>query len=130
MNTKSFAFLLLLFVFIQANRPVHAQTINDLAGNWKSEVSAAPSGYDTGMMEVAENSLFATFSGDPNRYSATIEKCTGDSLVFSIGALEARCFLRIESKTKMTGKAVWSDGESPMVLTKIENQETVAPEQK
>ena len=129
MKTKILSLTLLLPVIFNG-LSVHAQAVNDLKGKWNCEAPAAPAEYNTGIMEITDDVVYATFSGDPYRYASTIEKFTNDSLVFTIKDLDAICTLVMESKVKMTGKAVWPDGESPLILTKTEKEESSDSEQK
>lgn len=102
---------------------VTAQTIGDFLGEWNTEAPDAPSEYTNGVLKISEDVIIAKFSGDYNEYPSTLVKCTSDTLVFEITGLGALCTLRIEDKTRMTGKAVWPDGESPFTMTKAEKTE-------
>ena len=102
---------------------VSAQTISDYIGDWNTEAPDAPAEYTNGVLKISEDMIIVKFSGDDYPYPSTLVKITSDSLVFEISGLSALCTLRIEDKTKMTGKAVWPDGESPFTMTKAEKTE-------
>jgi len=123
MKTKTFLVTLLLLLFIPGLRSVTAQTVNALFGDWKMEAPSAPPEYAASLVQISENSVVTSFSGDTVQYTSTVVKFDSDSLIFVINGLDARCTLKIKDTLKMTGKAVWPDGESTLSLTKAEKTE-------
>jgi hypothetical protein len=119
MNTKSF-YLSLFLLVVSGAYLVCAQSVEGLTGIWSCEAPEAPTEYSTGIIEITNDAVYATFTGDPIRYGSTIEKFSSDSLVFIIDDLSATCILAVESIDKMTGRAVWPDGESPLILKRKE----------
>lgn len=116
--------LLFLIVFSFAKQTAFAQTEKDLVGHWKVEAPSAPAEYQTFLMQITGDSVFTTFSFDSNKYPSTYRIFKNDTLTYDISGLEVNCTLTFESKTKMTGIAVWPEGQSILRLTRIENPET------
>lgn|SRR4030043_952760 len=93
-------------------------------GKWKFEAPYAPEGYNTGTIEIsfAENkySTAISLSGADLIIPGNKTKLENDTLSFSvmIDTEEVVVSLKAENDTKMTGKAVYSEGEIPLTLTK------------
>ena len=121
MKTKLLLVLILMLAGFMRSFTAQAQTETKLTGTWRCEAVAAPEGYTLSIMEISEDSVFTTFAGDSYRYGSTLIKFDNDSLVFIIDGLDAKCDLKVEDASKMTGQAVWPDGQSPLVLTRIED---------
>ena len=128
MKTKFFTLVLLSLFF---NITVTAQTNTkniDPVGNWKFDAPYAPEGYTTGTMVVgmAEKVYTATmsFTGSDYKIPGEKVKVENNTLSFQIYVeYEAiNITLKIESEKKMSGKAVYSEGEIPLTLTKIEEK--------
>jgi hypothetical protein len=93
-------------------------------GTWKFDAPYAPEGYQSGtiVVSVEEKKPVATMSFTGNEYKIPGEKvkASNDSVNFSIylEGQDIRVMLKVEDETKMSGKAVYSEGEVPLVLTK------------
>ena len=94
------------------------------SGTWKFEALNAPEGYQTGTITVGQEAkqLTASMSFTGSEYKIPGEKVkqAGDSLLFAV-YLESEVIsiaLKMESNIKMSGKAVYSEGEVPLSLTK------------
>jgi hypothetical protein len=100
------------------------------AGTWKFEAPYAPEGYTTGTIVVgfAEQKTTTTMSFTGSEYKLPGEnvKTPNDSVLFSIylEGQDIKVMLKLESETKMTGKAVYSEGEVPLTLNKVLAEET------
>jgi hypothetical protein len=118
--------ILVLFMIIGITA-ISAQTTKskiDPEGTWKFEAPYAPEGYTSGTIVVgkADQKSTATMSFTGSEYKLSGEKVTvvNDTLKFSVilEGQDIRVSLKIENGTKMTGKAVYSEGEVPLTLTK------------
>jgi hypothetical protein len=93
-------------------------------GKWKFEAPYAPEGYNAGTIEIsfAENkySTAISLSGADFIIPGNKTKLENDTLSFSvmIDTEEVVVSLKAENDTKMTGKAVYSEGEIPLTLTR------------
>lgn len=121
MKTKVFLLCIAMLSGLAANHSCCAQTGSELTGTWRCQAPSAPAGYTSSIMEITCDSVTVTFTGDDNPYAATILKFDSDSLIFIINGLDAKCVFRAEDSKSMSGKAVWPEGESPLILTRIED---------
>jgi hypothetical protein len=62
-----------------------------------------------------------SFTGSEFKYQGENVKALNDSVLFSIylQGEDVKVMLKIESDTNMTGKAVYSQGEVPLALSKV-----------
>lgn len=106
------------------NAPVQKK---DPVGKWKFEAATAPEGYTSGTMvfSMAENKYSAglMFTNFEYKFPGEKVKVEGDSVSFivSLEGQQIEIVLKMESAAKMTGKAVYSEGNIPLVLTKLPN---------
>lgn len=98
---------------------------NNPVGTWKFEAPYAPEGFTTGtiIVGIAEQKTTATMAFTGSEYKLTGEnvKTPADSVLFSVylEGQDIKVMLKLESKTKMSGKAVYSEGEVPLTLSKV-----------
>lgn len=98
---------------------------NKSFGTWKFDAPYAPEGYQSGtiVVGVEEKKPVATMSFTGNEYKIPGEKVKtdNDSVNFSVylEGQDIRVLLKVENETKMSGKAIYSEGEVPLVLTKV-----------
>jgi len=97
-------------------------------GQWSYSAPYAPEGYQSGTVEIGltDGKYTASFSVSGSEYKLPAEKVKfeNDVMTFII-MLEANQIdftLKLESEKKMTGKAVYSEGEVPMTLAKVEKK--------
>lgn len=121
-NTVTFFCILILSVFTLSAQST--QTKLNPVGTWKFDAPAAPEGYNSGNITVAiadkQHTASISFTGSEYKLPAEKVKVTGDSLIFSV-YLEGESinmYLRMTPDNKMTGKAVYSQGEVPLTLTR------------
>ena len=94
-------------------------------GTWKFAAPYAPEGYTSGTIVVgfAEKKHTATmsFTGSENLLPGEKVTAANDSVMFSVllEGQDIKVLLKIVSDTNMTGKAVYSEGEVPLTLTKM-----------
>jgi hypothetical protein len=119
MNAKILLFSILCIGLVSPFSAT-AQTTDNLLGDWNAEAPDAPREFMNSLMEITRDSVFTTFSGETYTYGSTSVNFKNDTLTFVIIGLDVFCTLRPEDKTRLTGKAVWEGGESPLILTRKE----------
>lgn len=98
---------------------------NNSVGTWKFEAPYAPEGYTSGTIIVGneEQKPTATMSFTGNEFKIPGEnvKAVKDSLLFSvyIQGQDVKVMLKMDTEIKMSGKAVYSEGEVPLALSKV-----------
>jgi hypothetical protein len=127
---------ILIFLFIVFSLPVltaqNNQVKNNPVGSWKFEALYAPEGYTSGTIVVGLNGKKPTakmsITGSDSILFGENVKTVNDSVLFSvfIQAQDVKVMLKVENDTLMSGKAVYSEGEVPLTLTKILNPESEA----
>ncbi len=119
-------FILILLISISA---VLAQTTgkkNDPVGKWKFEAPYAPVEFASGIIEVtfAENKYSTTisFTGSDYKIPGENNRFEKETYLFSvyIEGEYVSISLKMENGNKMSGKAVYSEGEIPVALTREE----------
>jgi hypothetical protein len=124
MKTKTFTLLaILLFMVITVNGQNNNKKTTPV-GNWKFDAPYAPEGYTSGIITVGfenqKNTTSMSFEGSDYEIPGENVKFSSDSLIFSvyIENQDVKVLLKIESEAKMSGKAIYSEGEVPLTLTK------------
>jgi hypothetical protein len=122
---KKILFLTALFICANLNAQDNNLLKKDPVGKWKFESPTAPEGYKTGTMvfgvtegKYTTGTIFTNFD---YKFPGEKVKYVNDSVSFVIN-LEGeavKVLLKIEDSAKMSGKAVYSKGAVPLVLTKI-----------
>lgn len=117
--------LLIITLFVVSN--LSAQESSAKAsplGKWKFEAPYAPEGFTTGIIEVSfaeeKYSTAISFAGSDFVIPGDKTKVENDTVSFAvlIEGQEVTIGLKAESNVKMSGKAVYSEGEIPLTLTK------------
>ena len=99
---------------------------NDPSGKWKFEALYAPEGFTSGTIDVGfADKLYSvamTFEGNGYSFPGEKVKLEKDSFNYSIYVedQEVVVSLTFSDPLKMVGKAVYSDGEVQLVMTKIQ----------
>jgi hypothetical protein len=121
---KLFLFTI-IFVFLLS--ALSAQTNNlkkDPVGNWLFEAPYAPEGYRNGVINLVktENKLSATmaFGSGENKFTGDKVKIENDTISFTvyIEGQEVAVKLAFIEESKMTGKAVYTEGTVPLLLSR------------
>ena len=121
---KSVLFLAVLLMGISAASAQSGNNKTNPAGKWKFEAPTAPEGYRAGAIEVAlaDNNYTTSisFAGSDYKIPGEKTKVEKDSVTFMVyvEGNEVSISLKLEAAAKMSGKAVYSDGEIPLTLTK------------
>jgi len=124
---KKGIFLLVLFSIICGTILAQDAGVQkkDPVGKWKFEAPTAPEGYKTGTMVFGitegKYTAGAIFTNFDYKFPGEKVKYANDSVSFVIN-LEGeaiKVLLKMEDPGKINGKAVYSEGTVPLVLTKI-----------
>jgi len=124
MRNKILTLLMVSFLSVMAVSGQNSSK-NNPVGTWKFEAPYAPEGYTTGKIIVgfAEQKHTASMSFTGSEYVLPGEKviASNDSVLFSIylEGQDIKVMLKMVSDTNMTGKAVYSEGEVPLALSKV-----------
>lgn len=124
MRTKILSLLVVCFLISVASSAQNNSQKNDPVGTWKFDAPYAPEGYTSGVIVVGKEeqkyTVAMSFTGYEYKFVGEKVKFEKDIVSFSI-YLEGENIsvtLKFENATKMTGKAVYSEGEVPLTLTK------------
>lgn len=120
---KATILLMFLFAVITVSSGQTTKKI-DPVGTWKFDAPYAPEGYTSGTIVIglAENKHTATmsFAGSEYKFSGENVKVENDTVSFSIflEGQDIKVSLKGDADAKLVGKAVYSEGEVPLTLTK------------
>ena len=119
---KNLLFLMLGMLFLIGSLPIKAQEKDSYLGNWSFEAPTAPDGYTWGIITFKKDSSFMKFTDGNYKYPSDWLKVNNDSIKYqtNVDGEIVLFSLRIIDKVKVTGNAVWSYGETLMILTKKE----------
>jgi hypothetical protein len=123
MKNRILTLMLISFLSVLAASAQNANKINPV-GEWKFDAPYAPEGYRSGTIVIgfAEQKHTATmaFTGSEYKLPGENIKAVNDSVLFSIylESQDIKVMLKIEDASKMSGKAVYSEGEVPLTLTR------------
>jgi hypothetical protein len=116
-------FFISLLVFPMLNAQDN-NSKNDPVGKWKFEAPYAPEGYTSGTIIVAKEEAKYTasmsFAGSEYKLPADKVQAVRDSVMFTVylEGQDIKVYLKMSEPSKMAGKAVYSEGEVPLTLTK------------
>lgn len=122
---KGFVIVLLIFFSLPFLKAQNNQVKNNPVGTWKFEAPYAPEGYTSGTIVVGLTEKKPTanmsFTGSDNKLPGDNVKFMNDSVFFSIylQGQDVKVFLKMENESTMSGKAVYTEGEVPLTLTKV-----------
>ena len=103
---------------------------NNHVGTWKFEAPYAPEGYTTGKIILGfadqKNTAAMSFTGSEYILQSEKVEVSKDSVIFSIylEGQDIKVMLKMVSDTNMTGKAIYSEGEVPLALSKVLTPDT------
>ena len=116
-----------LMISLFAVCTITAQTTakkGNVVGKWKFEAPYAPEGYNTGSIEISfaeeKYSTAISMTGSDYTIPGDKTKVENDTVSFTVllDGNEIAISLKAESDVRMTGKAVYFEGEIPLTLTK------------
>jgi hypothetical protein len=122
---KGIILVLMLFFFLPALTAQTKQTRLSPLGTWKFAAPYAPEAYNSGTIVVSiadqKHTTAMSFTGSEYKFPGENVKAVNDSLLFNIylEGEDIKVMLKVESDTNMTGKAVYSEGEVPLTLSKV-----------
>lgn len=120
---KATILIMFLFAVITVSSGQTAKKV-DPVGTWKFDAPYAPEGYTSGTIVIglAEKKHTATmsFAGSEYKFSGENVKVENDTVSFSIflEGQDIKVSLKGDADAKLVGKAVYSEGEVPLTLTK------------
>ena len=121
---KALFLVMAMVISLQVVTAQKAQVKKNPVGSWKFEAPYAPEGYNSGFIIVGltgqKYSTTMSFTGSESKLIGEKVKAVNDSILFSVflEGQDIKVMLKIEDNAKMTGKAVYSEGEVPLALTK------------
>jgi hypothetical protein len=116
--------LMLLLLSASVISAQDSKTATNPVGKWKFEAPYAPEGYNTGTIDIgfAEEKYSSTISFTGSDYKIPGEKTVVEkgnvTFIVMIEGGEVAISLSAAEENKMTGKAVYSEGEIPLTLTR------------
>jgi hypothetical protein len=116
--------LMLLLLSVSVISAQDSKTTKSPVGKWKFEAPYAPEGYTSGTIDIAfaddKYSTMISFTGSDYKIPGDKTKVERDSITFvvMVEGSEVAISLAAENDTKLIGKAVYSEGEIPLTLTK------------
>lgn len=91
----------------------------NFTGDWNFEAPQAPPGSTKGSLQMKTDAIVMSFD-DLQEYPSTWLRVRNDSIIYQVQFDQATVVfsLKIIDKDNMSGKAVWEDGETPVILRK------------
>ncbi|HLP71735.1 MAG TPA: hypothetical protein VK155_02460 [Bacteroidales bacterium] len=88
-------------------------------GDWKFEAPDAPPGSTSGSLVMKPDAIIMSFD-DIEEYPSSWIQVRNDSIIYQVKFDQATVVfsLKIIDKENMSGKAVWEDGETDVILRK------------
>lgn len=88
-------------------------------GDWKFEAPDAPPGSTSGNLVIKADAIIMSFD-DIQEYPSSWIKVRNDSIIYQVKFDQATVvfLLKVIDKDNMSGKAVWDDGETAVILKK------------
>jgi hypothetical protein len=124
MKIRILALLMIsLFTLVAVSGQTSDKKANPV-GKWKFEAPYAPEGYTSGTIDInlADNkySTSISFAGSDYKIPGDKTKIENDTISFTVfvEGTEVAISLKAEDNSKMTGKAVYTEGEIPLTLTR------------
>lgn len=120
---KATILLVLLFAIISVSTGQTTKKV-DPVGSWKFDAPYAPEGFTTGTIVISlveqKHTATMSFTGSEYKLNGENVKVENDSVSFSIflEGQDIKVSLKGDVNEKLVGKAVYSEGEVPLTLTK------------
>ena len=124
MKNRILTAILISFLFVIGANGQSTAKINPV-GTWKFEAPYAPEGYSQGTIVVGiadqKTTTTMSFTGSEFKLQGENVKAVKDSVMFSVylEGQDIKVMLKVVSDTNMTGKAVYSEGEVPLALSRV-----------
>ncbi len=122
MKNKKLIFSLFVIFLLSGSLSLNAQVKKTYQGDWSFEAPSAPEGYNTGVITFKQDSSIMEFTYGYYPYPSNWIKAKGDSIIYetNVDGEFVLFSLKIKDKSNITGDAVWSTGQTEMILTKKE----------
>jgi hypothetical protein len=126
MKNRILVFVLITIMSLGAVTAQNNVKKNNPVGTWKFEAPYAPEGYTSGTIVVGHEAnkynTTMSFSGGDIKLPGEKVQVVSDSVLFSVflEGQDIKVYLKQENEAKMTGKAVYSEGEVPLTLSKVQ----------
>lgn len=120
---KATILLVFLFAIISVSTGQTTKKV-DPVGAWKFDAPYAPEGFTTGTIVISlveqKHTATMSFTGSEYKLNGDNVKVENDSVSFSIflEGQDIKVSLKGDANEKLVGKAVYSEGEVPLTLTK------------
>ena len=123
MKSKNLLFVLFAMFLLSGSLCLNAQVKKSYQGKWNFETPTAPEGYTSGIVTMKKDSSYMRFAGGYYTYPSSWLKPKSDSIIYesNIDGEIVLFSLKIKDKTNIAGDAVWSSGQTVMILTKKED---------
>jgi hypothetical protein len=123
MKRRNFLFVLFAMFLLSGSLSLNAQVKKTYLGDWSFDAPSAPEGYISGIITLKKDSSFMQFTDGYYRYPSSWLKAKSDSIIYqsNIDGEIVLFSLKIKDKTNIAGDAVWSSGQTVMILTKKED---------
>jgi hypothetical protein len=120
------ATILIMFLFAAITLSSGQSTKKvDPAGTWKFDAPYAPEGYTTGVIVIGlvdkRQTATMSFTGSEYKLNGENVKLEINAVSFSVKleGQDIKVILAGDGNAKLVGKAVYSEGEVPLTLTKV-----------
>lgn len=126
---KAILFILFIVFSLPFLTAQNSQEKKNPVGTWKFEAPYAREGYTSGTIIVCQTDQNYTatisFTGNENKLNGDKVKFEKDTLLFLvyIEGEDVKVLIKIENEAKISGKAIYSEGEVQLTLTKKLNPE-------
>jgi hypothetical protein len=102
----------------------NAQIKETYLGNWKFEAPTAPDGFTYGTIILKKDSVLTAFTDGDYRFPSNWIIVRTDSVMYEsdIDGTTVLFSMKIVDKLNIKGNAVWSGGETLMIVTRKEDQ--------
>jgi len=123
MKRKNLLFVLFVMFLLSGSLCLNAQDKESYQGKWNFEAPTAPEGYTSGVIILKNDSSRMQFTDGYYIYPSSWLKAKSDSIKYetNIDGEIVLFSLKIKDKNKIAGDAVWSSGQTVMILTKKED---------
>jgi hypothetical protein len=113
--------VIMLFIIIMAGQVcLMAQSKTPVNGKWGFEAPTAPEGFNWGVIEFKKDTALMKFTDGGYNIPSSWLKARGDSIWYEtdIDGTLVSFSLKVLDNQKISGRAVWSGGETVMILTR------------
>lgn len=116
--------IIIATLLLTGSMTANSQVRKSCIGKWDFEAPTAPQGYNYGIIEIKKDTVSMVFSGSTYRFPSVWTRFTNDSVNYKtiIDGTDVLFSLKVENDSNIGGNAVWSDGETRIILKKKTKQ--------